>query len=56
MTKIKKQDLNEWYMLRKQYVNGWHLSESDKQRLLSLNHELMLASHEIHNKNMMGGL
>lgn len=48
--------LNEWYTLRNQVVNGWHLSDSDKRELIRLNHIVMEAAHKIHNDNMIDGL
>lgn len=55
-TIIRKQDLDNWYKLRKQIVNGYHMSDSDKRELISLNHTIMEAVHEIHNDNMFGKL
>jgi hypothetical protein len=50
---MTKSDLNEWYKLREQLINGWYLSESDKQELIRLNHLVMEACHKIHNDNML---
>ena len=52
---MTKKDLNEWYKLRIQYVNGYHLEPSDWRELVRLNHLVMEASHEIHNHNMLNG-
>jgi hypothetical protein len=49
---LTKEILSEWYELRQQIVNGYHLSDSDKKALLRLNHLVMEASHDIHNANM----
>lgn len=53
---MTKEELNQWYMLQEQVVNGWHLSGQDKKELLRLNHLVMEASHKIHNDNMMNNL
>ena len=50
---MTKEELKEWYLLREQVVNGWHLEPSDKQQLLRLNHLVMEACHKIHNDNML---
>jgi len=50
---IIKDELNIWWKLREQLINGWHLSDSDKQNLIRLNHLVMEASHKIHNDNML---
>lgn len=47
------QDLKDWDTLRQQFINGWHLSESDWRELTRLNHLVMEASHDIHNSNML---
>ena len=49
---MTKQDLNKWWMLRQQIINGYHMEPIDKRELISLNHTLMEAVHEIHNDNM----
>lgn len=50
---MNKQDLENWYKLREQVVNGWHLSDHDKQELIRLNHLVMEATHKIHNDKML---
>lgn len=50
---MTKETLNEWYELREQVQNGWHMSDSDKKELLRLNHLVMEACHKIHNDNML---
>lgn len=54
MTKLLKQDLDEWYKMRKQYTNGYHMEKWDWDNLIRLNHLVMEASHDIHNENMIG--
>ena len=50
---MKQQDLNDWYKLHKQVVNGYHMEKSDKLELVRLNHLVMEAAHKIHNDNML---
>ena len=50
---MTKTQLNEWFVLLKQLKNGYHLSESDKQELIRLNHLIMEETHKIHNDNML---
>lgn len=50
---MTKKELNEWYMYHKQIKNGYHMSKSDYQELIRLNHRVMEIAHEIHNKNML---
>lgn len=50
---MTRQELNQWWMLRKQIVNGYHMSEQDTRELLRLNHLVMEASHKIHNDSML---
>ena len=50
---MTKQELNQWFTLREQVKNGWHLSENDWRELIRLNHLVMDATHEIHNHNML---
>lgn len=50
---MKKQDLERWYELCQQIVNGYHISEWEYMELIHLNHQAMEASHRIHNDNMM---
>ncbi len=50
---MTKKELNQWYDLHKQIVNGYHLSKDDWQDLIRLNHLVMETSHAIHNKNML---
>jgi hypothetical protein len=54
-THLTKEELEQWFTLRQQLVNGYHVSDWDKQELIRLNHLVMEASHEIHNDNMMEG-
>jgi len=56
MNTFTAKDFSKWYPLWQQLVNGWHLSDSDKNELLQLNHRLMEICHDIHNKNMLGQL
>ena len=49
-------ELNDWYILIKQVENDYHLSDSDKQELLRLNHRVMETANNIHNKNMLNDL
>lgn len=49
---MTQEKLKQWQVLVKQYINAWHLSDSDKQQLIRLNHEVMELSHRIHNDNM----
>ena len=51
---MTKQELNEWFTLYKQVKNGYHMEPHDWRELVRLNHLVMEASHEIHNKNMSG--
>lgn len=55
MKKLTKEELNEWYTLREQVVNGWHMEAYDWQQLVRLNHRVLEASGYIHNKHMMEG-
>ncbi len=50
---MTQKELTQWYELRQQVVNGWHMSDQDKQDLIRLNHLVMEASHKIHNDNMI---
>ena len=50
---MENQELKEWSVLYKQFKNGYHLSNTDKQDLLRLNHLLMEECHNVHNSNMM---
>lgn len=50
---MTKEELERWFELRQQIVNGYHVSNWDMQELIRLNHLVMEASHEIHNQNMM---
>lgn len=50
---MKKEDLNNWYTLYRQKINGYHMSKLDKQDLIRLNHLVMEATHEIHNDHML---
>lgn len=51
---MKKQDLDNWYKLWKQYNNGYHMEKSDWSELVRLNHLVMETSHDVHNENMIG--
>ena len=53
---MNNETLKEWYTYYTQYKNGYHLSKSDLQEFIRLNHLLMELSHEIHNKNMLNDL
>jgi len=53
---MTQKDLKQWQMLVKQVKNGYHLSNSDKQELLRLNHEVMLTANNIHNSSMFNNL
>lgn len=53
---MTKTEFKQWQMLVKQYKNGYHLSVTDKQDLLRLNHRVMEIADNIHNANMMGNL
>ena len=50
---MTKEELDKWYQLRQQVVNGYHLEPSDKQELIRLNHLVLEATHKIHNDNML---
>lgn len=50
---ITKQELDEWYTLCIQYINGYHMEKYEKLELLRLNHRVMEACHNIHNDNML---
>lgn len=49
---MTKEQLKQWDMLRRQYINGYHMSDSDKRELISLNHVVMEQANRIHNDNM----
>lgn len=51
---MKKEILNDWWLLMNQYQKGFHLSRNDWMELTRLNHLIMEKSHEIHNENMLG--
>ena len=46
-------ELKEWNELRKQVVNGYHVSNWDWSNLVRLNYLVMEQCHNIHNDNMM---
>lgn len=50
---ITEDELKNWWTLREQFINGWHLSKSDWNELVRLNHLVMEASHKIHNDSML---
>jgi hypothetical protein len=50
---MTKKELLDWYNLKKQVDNGYHMEKSDWQELIRLNHLVMEASHKIHNDNML---
>ncbi len=50
---MKRQTVNEWFNLMKQYQNGYRLSESDWIELKRLNHLVMEKCHEIHNNSQI---
>ena len=50
---ITKKELNQWYKLNIQIVNGYHIEQSDYEELLSLNYTVMESAHKIHNDNML---
>lgn len=52
---MTKEQFEQWYALREQVVNGWHMSEGDWQELLRLNYLVMEAANKIHNDNMLKG-
>lgn len=47
-------ELQEWHKWYRQYKNGYHMSDNDKQELIRLNYLVMELTHEVHNDNMMG--
>jgi len=47
------EDLKEWDTLRKQIVNGYHMSNWDWSNLVRLNYLVMEQCHKIHNDNML---
>lgn len=52
---MKKQELNEWFLLYSQLKNGYHMSDNDYRELVRLNHLMMEVTHDIHNDNMTNG-
>ena len=50
------EELKEWEVFYKQFKNGYHLTKHDISEFIRLNHLVMEATHEIHNKNMLDGL
>lgn len=50
---MKKEDLENWYNLREQVMNGQYMSENDKRELIRLNHLVMEETHKIHNARML---
>ena len=53
---MTNEELKEWNTLRKQLVNGYHVSEWDIKTLIRLNYLVMEEAHKIHNNNMMNTL
>jgi hypothetical protein len=53
MGKLTKEDLDRWFILNEQLINGWHLEPSDIHELVRLNDTVIQHTHNIHNKNMM---
>lgn len=49
---MNKKELDQWWKMRKQLVNGWHMSHNDVHELVRLNNLVMEATHYIHNENM----
>lgn len=49
-------ELNDWHLLLKQLINGYHMSVQDKKELVRLNQLVMEQCHKVHNGNMMGTL
>ena len=52
LEKIDVRLFSEWYALRYQYINGYHMSDNDIKELVRLNHILMEAVHGVHNESM----
>lgn len=50
---MNKHELDQWYTLFRQWVNGYHLSDTDTKELIRLNHLVMEASHAVHNNHML---
>lgn len=50
---MTKKDFNDWYKLRIQFVNGYHMESHDWSELIRLNHLVMEATNDIHNHNML---
>ena len=46
-------EIKQWTLLYKQVKNGYHMEKNDWRELVRLNHLIMEASHDIHNKNML---
>lgn len=53
---VDRKDLLEWHSWYRQYKGGYYLSEGDKRELIRLNHLVMGACHDVHNKNMLNDL
>lgn len=51
---MTKKELDIWYKYTKALKNGDYMEKEDYRELIRLNHLVMEASHEIHNKNMLG--
>jgi hypothetical protein len=51
---MTKEELIKWFdLLQLVTKSGYKLDKNDYSELLRLNHLVMEASHEIHNKNML---
>lgn len=44
---MSKREIDTWYKWYRQRANGYHLSESDKKELISLNDSLLVIVQEI---------
>lgn len=50
---MTKKELDQWYLLRKRYLDGELSTRDEEVELVRLNHLIMEASHKIHNDNMI---
>ena len=54
---MAQEELNRWFELYQLNTKtGYKLDKSEIQELVRLNHLVMEATHEIHNKNMLNDL